>query len=53
MEPVTKAIILKTRPEGAKLFAISEKFLFLKTKLPIESNAINEKIPRDIHAEGT
>ena len=28
--PVTKAIILKTNPDGAKLFAIRKKFLFLK-----------------------
>ena len=30
IEPVTNAIILKTNPEGAKLFAIKKKFLFLK-----------------------
>ena len=28
IEPVTNAIILKTKPEGAKLFAIKKKFLF-------------------------
>ena len=33
IDPVTKAIILKTKPEGAKLFDIREKFLFLKTKI--------------------
>ena len=26
IDPVTKAITLKTKPDGAKLFAISEKF---------------------------
>ena len=30
IEPVTKAIILKTNPEGAKLFDIKKKFLILK-----------------------
>ena len=53
IEPVTKAIILNTKPDGAKLLAIIEKFLFLKIKLTIERRAINEKIPRDVHAEGT
>ena len=53
IDPVTKAITLKTKPDGAKLLAISEKFLFLKIKLPTESIAINEKIPRAIQAEGT
>ena len=30
IEPVTRAIILNTNPEGAKLFAIKKKFLILK-----------------------
>ena len=30
IEPVTKAIILKTNPEGAKLFDTKKKFIFLK-----------------------
>ena len=30
IDPVTKAIILKTKPEGAKLFEINAKFLFFK-----------------------
>ena len=34
IDPVTNAIILKINPEGAKLFEINAKFLFLKTKLP-------------------
>tara|TARA_B100000959_G_C14489461_1_gene422648 strand:+ start:386 stop:523 length:138 start_codon:yes stop_codon:yes gene_type:complete len=45
--------MLNTNPEGAKLLAIMEKFLFLKIKFTIESKAINEKIPIDVHAEGT
>tara|TARA_B110001452_G_scaffold224965_1_gene198751 strand:+ start:368 stop:508 length:141 start_codon:yes stop_codon:yes gene_type:complete len=46
-------MILKTNPDGAKLFEIKEKFLFLKTKLPIENKAKQENIPSDIHAAGT
>ena len=53
IDPVTNAIILKVKPEGAKLFDIKEKFLFLKIKLPKDKNAIKEKIPKDIQAEGT
>jgi len=53
IDPVTNAIILKTNPEGAKLFAIKAKFLFLKTKLPTDSKAKLENIPSDIHAAGT
>ena len=30
IDPVTRAIILKTNPDGAKLLVISEKSLFLK-----------------------
>ena len=33
IDPVTKAIILKTNPDGARLLAIKEKFLFLKTRI--------------------
>ena len=51
--PVTKAIILKTNPDGAKLFAIKKKFLFLKVKPLIDKKVIDEKIPREIHADGT
>ena len=53
MDPVTKAITLKTKPDGAKLFVIKERFLFLKTKIPNDKTAIKEKIPREIHAAGT
>ena len=45
--------MLKTKPEGAKLFVIKEKFLFLKTKTPKERMEINENIPSDIQADGT
>jgi hypothetical protein len=51
--PVTNAIILKTKPEGAKLFDIKKKFLFLKIKPLIDKKVIDEKIPREIQAEGT
>ena len=46
--PVTKAIILKTNPDGAKLFAIKKKFLFLKIKPLIDNKVIDEKIPSEI-----
>ena len=39
--------MLKTKPEGAKLFVIKEKFLFLKTKTPKERMEIRENIPSD------
>ena len=51
--PVTKAIILNIKPDGAKLFAIVMKYLFLKIKLPRDKNAITENIPIDVHADGT
>ena len=38
---------------GAKLFDISTKFLFLKIITPRDKKAIIEKIPREIHADGT
>ena len=53
IDPVTKAIILKTNPEGAKLFAIIEKFLFLKIKLPKDNVPIKVNIPNDVQADGT
>ena len=53
IEPVTNAIMLKTKPEGAKLFAIKKKFLFLKIYPLKDSNVIEEKIPNEIHAAGT
>ena len=53
MEPVTKAIILKTKPDGARLLHIKKKFLFLKINPEIDKTVIDEKIPREIHAAGT
>ena len=53
IDPVTKAIKLKINPDGAKLFEIKTKFLFLNTKTPRDKKAIIEKIPREIQAEGT
>ena len=53
IEPVTKAIILKIKPEGAKLFAIVEKYLFLKIIFPKDKIAITKNIPNDVQAEGT
>ena len=53
MEPVTSAIILKTKPEGAKLLAIKNKFLFLKINPLIDKNVIEEKIHKEIQAAGT
>jgi hypothetical protein len=53
IEPVTKAIILNTRPDGAKLFEIRKKFWILKIYPIKDKNVIAEKIPRDIHAAGT
>ena len=52
IEPVTKAIILKTKPAGAKLFAINTKDLILKIIIEKDKIAITEKVPRDIQAEG-
>jgi hypothetical protein len=53
MEPVTRAIILNTNPEGAKLFAIKKKFLILKMYPTIDKKVITEKIPSEIQAAGT
>ena len=53
IDPVTKAIKVNRIPEGAKLFEIKIKFLFLNTKTKKDNNAIAEKIPKDIHAAGT
>ena len=47
IEPVTKATMLNTKPEGAKLFAINEKFLIFNNKTPNDKNPIIEKIPID------
>ena len=40
IEPVTSAMTLKTKPDGAKLFAIKNKFLFLKIN-PIIDKKVN------------
>ena len=53
IDPVTKAMRLKTKPDGAKLFAMIAKFLFLKMKIPNDRKAMNENIPKEIHAAGT
>ena len=53
IEPVTKAIKLKTRPEGAKLFDIKKQFLILKINPITDKKVIAEKIPSEIHAAGT
>ena len=44
---------LKTKPDGAKLFAMIAKFLFLKMKIPYDRKVMNENIPKEIHAAGT
>tara|TARA_E500000331_G_scaffold292086_1_gene288836 strand:+ start:39 stop:293 length:255 start_codon:yes stop_codon:yes gene_type:complete len=53
IDPVTRAIILNNNPEGARLFAINEKFLFLKIKIPNDKVEIKENIPNEIQADGT
>ena len=44
IEPVTNAIKLNTNPEGAKLFDIKKKFLFLKIKPQIDKKVIEVKL---------
>ena len=53
IEPVTKAITLNTKPDGAKLFEIRKKFLILKIYPNTDRNVIKEKIPSEIQAAGT
>ena len=53
IEPVTSAIILNTKPDGAKLFAIKKKFLILKMYPKIDKKVIEEKMPSVIQAAGT
>ena len=53
IDPVTKETILKTKPEGAKLFEIKKKFLILKIYPITDKNVIEEKIPRQIQEAGT
>ena len=45
--------MLKTSPDGAKLFAINIDGLFLKNNIKKDNTAIAENVPRDIHAYGT
>ena len=53
IEPVTNAIILNTKPDGAKLLEIKIKFLFLKIKIPKDKIDITENMPSEIQAAGT
>ena len=53
IDPVTRATILNTKPEGAKLFDIRKKFLILKIYPIKDKKVINENIPREIQAAGT
>ncbi len=53
IDPVTKAINVKSIPDGARLFEIKIKFLFLNTKTEKDNNAIVENIPKEIQAAGT
>ena len=53
IEPVTNAIILNTKPDGAKLLEIKIKFLFLKIKIPKDKIYITENMPSEIQAAGT
>ena len=53
IDPVTSAMILNTKPDGARLFEIKKKFLILKTYPMTDKKVITEKIPRLIQAEGT
>ena len=53
IEPVTNAIILNTKPDGAKLLEIKIKFLFLKIKIPKHKIDITENMPSEIQAAGT
>ena len=53
IEPVTKAIMLNTKPDGAKLFDIKKKFFILKIYPITDNNVIAEKIPSEVQAAGT
>ena len=48
-----KTIILNIKPDGAKLFDIKKKFLFLNIYPIIDKVVIKENIPSEIHAAGT
>ena len=51
--PVTRAIILNTNPEGAKLFDIKKKFWILKIYPTKDKSVMAEKVPSEIQAAGT
>tara|TARA_B100002019_G_scaffold68625_1_gene59115 strand:+ start:138 stop:278 length:141 start_codon:yes stop_codon:yes gene_type:complete len=46
-------MMLKIKPDGAKLFAINTKFLFLNINTRTDKIEIIEKMPSANHAEGT
>ena len=52
-DPVTIAKHVNISPNGAMLLVIIIKFLVLKTKLAIESKAIQVKEAKPIQADGT
>ena len=53
IEPVTRAMRLKTSPEGAKLLHIIKKFLILNIKENIDNIPMTENVPSEIQADGT
>ncbi len=53
IDPVTKAIKVNRIPDGAKLFEIKIKFLFLNKNTETDINAIKQNIPKEIQAAGT
>ena len=53
IDPVTKAIKVNKIPDGAKLFEIKIKFLFLNKNTETDINAIKQNIPKEIQAAGT
>ena len=52
-DPVTIDMQVNNKPIGAKLFISKNKFLILNKKFNNVLIAINEKIERPIHADGT
>ena len=56
IEPVTKAMRIKTKPDGAKLFAIIPKFLFLSVLYYISSKISKAKkvqMPQSLYLKVT
>tara|TARA_B100001115_G_C15545769_1_gene259650 strand:- start:74 stop:292 length:219 start_codon:yes stop_codon:yes gene_type:complete len=53
IDPVTNAIQVNTKPIGAILFVINDKFLNLKMKLKIYDIAKHVNVARPIQAAGT